>query len=178
MSIEFNGSNSGILFNVLIGFCIPWSQADSDCGQLLSVHLHFLSVEKAAAFNGEVINLLQDQLPVALVNTQDSSNTMSTNIYRLHNMLLTAPTKSLHPAHDNHYISHQSTTSVALMREPFASKDDCNLTVTATVTILLGLVGSFDENDCFGQAMQLKTKKHSRFMLRRHICFHTTNVSK
>ena len=159
MSIEFNGSNSGILFNVLIGFCIPWSQADSDSGQLLSVHLHFLSVENAAAFNAEVINLLQDQLPVALVNTQDSSNTMSTIIYRLHNMLLTAPTKSLHPVHDNHYISHQST---ALMREPFASKDDCNLTVTATVTILLGLVGSFDENDCFGQATQLKTKKQKR----------------
>ena len=151
-----------------------WSQGDSDCGRLLSVHLHFLSVEKAATFEGEVIKLLQDRPSAALVNTQN--NTVSTNIESLCDMSLTTPTKTFHPVHDFHYTPRQSTDSVA-MEAPFDSKDDCDLTVTVTATSESGSVENFDENDPLWPSHAIENRGHFMlFAIKAHIFPHNQCV--
>lgn len=135
-----------------------WTQSNGGIARLLSVHLHFLSMEKVAAFEGEVIQLLQDRPSAALVDRQGNALHVSMARDTVCKTSKTMPIELPRPVHENHYIPRQSPTG-----EPFDSKDGCDLTVTVTATLPPGCVGNFDENDPLWPAHAIE--KRSSFLL-------------
>lgn len=135
-----------------------WVQSNDGSPRLLSVHLHFVSIRDVAAFEGEVIQLLQDRPSAALVDTQAKVVHASMAIETVCKTSKTAPIELPRPVHENHYSTRQSTNSASPPGEPFDSKDEWDLTVTVTATLPPGCVGNFDETDPLWPSHAIETR--------------------
>lgn len=121
-----------------------WVASNDRIPRLLSVHLHFLSMEKVATFEGEIIQLLQDRPSAAIVDKETKTLRKIDSVCKTKKTVRIQLPRAVHAVH---YIPRGSTGSLAPAGEPFDSKDECDLTVTVTATLPAGCVGNFDEND-------------------------------
>jgi hypothetical protein len=122
-----------------------WPQSGDGSPRFLHVRLHFLSYEKVAAFQNEVIALLQDRPSAVFVDTETKS--LSPEQDALIKTSIVVPIELPHGVHDSHYIPRGSASSISPLGEPFDSKEECDLSVTVTASLPVGCVGNFNEDD-------------------------------